>query len=72
MKKYTKKWWIKWAEATAIRTIKTIAETAIGTIGASKLVTEVNWKVVIYASLLAGIITVLSCLTGLPELEGER
>lgn len=71
MKKYSKKWWIKWIEAAGIRTIKTVAETAIGTIGASKLISEVDWKVVIYASLLSGLITILTCLTGLPELEGE-
>lgn len=71
MKKYSKKWWIKWVEAAGIRTIKTIAETAIGTIGASKLINEVDWKVVLYASLLSGVLTILSCLTGLPELDGE-
>jgi ABC-type lipoprotein release transport system permease subunit len=71
MKKYSKKWWIKWVEAAGIRTIKTIAETAIGTIGASKLINEVDWKVVLYASLLSGVLTILSCLNGLPELDGE-
>ena len=71
MKKYSKKWWKKWIAAAGIRTIKTIAETALGTIGACKLINEVDWKVVIYASLLSGIITILSCLTGLPELDGE-
>ena len=72
MEKYSKQWWKKWLKATGIRTIKTMAETELGTIGASKLVIEVNWLVVLYASLLAGFITILSCLSGLPELKAEE
>lgn len=61
-----KKFW----QATAIRAIKTICQTAIATIGTGKLVSEIDWKVVISASIVAGILSVLtSIVTGLPEVE---
>lgn len=56
--------------ATVIRAIKTICQTAIATIGTASLMSEVNWKVVISASVLAGILSVLtSIVTGLPEVS---
>lgn len=59
-------------KAIAIRTIYTVCETALGTIGGCKLISEVNWKLVLSASLLAGICCVLkSIAVGLPELEGK-
>ena len=61
-----KKFW----QATAIRAIKTICQTAIATIGTGKLVSEIDWKVVISASVVAGILSVLtSIVTGLPEVD---
>lgn len=57
-------------KATAIRAIKTICQTAIATIGTATLLSEVNWMVVLSASLLAGILSVLtSIVTGLPEVN---
>lgn len=57
-------------KATVIRAIKTICQTAIATIGTASLISEVNWLVVGSASLLAGILSVLtSIVTGLPEVE---
>ena len=61
----TKKWW----KAAGIRAVKTIAQTAIATIGASVLLSEVNWLAVASASALAGILSLLTCVAGLPELE---
>lgn len=58
------------AEAAAIRAIRTICQTAIATIGSAAIFTDVNWKVVLSASLLAGLVSVLTSIaTGLPEVE---
>lgn len=58
------------AEAAAIRAIRTICQTAIATIGSAAIFTDVNWQVVLSASLLAGLVSVLTSIaTGLPEVE---
>lgn len=57
-------------KATAVRAIKTICQTALATIGTASIMSEVNWPVVISASVLAGILSVLtSIVTGLPEVD---
>lgn len=62
-----------WIEAALIRAIRTVCQTAIATIGTSSLITDVNWKVVISASALAGLLSVLtSAATGLPEVEDKE
>ena len=63
-----KKWW----KAAGIRALKTIAQTAIATIGTSAVMSEVNWIAVGSASLLAGILSMLTSLAGLPEVEEEE
>ncbi len=60
-----------WAKAAAIRAIKTIAQTAIGVIGSTALFTEVNWAVVGSAALLAGILSILTSIAGLPEVDKD-
>jgi hypothetical protein len=63
----------KWIKAAGIRAIYTIAETALGIIGGSKLFSEVNWKIVVSASLLSGIVSILkSVVVGLPEIEKRK
>ena len=59
----------KWFKAAGIRAIKTIAQTAIATIGTSAVMSEVNWIMVLSASILAGILSLLTSIAGLPELK---
>lgn len=66
-----KEYWINWAKAAGIRAIKTVAQTAVATIGTSALLTEVNWTMIVSASLLAGVVSILTSVAGLPELKTE-
>ena len=61
----------RWFAAAGIRAIKTVAQTAVATIGTSALITNVDWKVVVSASLLAGVLSILTSVAGLPELKEE-
>ena len=61
--------WGKWFKAAGIRAIKTVAQTAVATIGTSAAINDVDWVFVASASALAGILSLLTSLAGLPELE---
>lgn len=61
----------KWFEAALIRCLKTIAQTAVATIGTSAVIGDVNWVMVGSASLLAGILSLLTSVAGLPEAKEE-
>ena len=61
---------IKWAKAAGMRAVKTVAETAVATIGTSAVISQVDWKLVVSASLLSGLISLLVSVKGLPELKG--
>lgn len=60
---------LKWVKAAGIRAVKTVAQTAAATIGTSAVISEVDWRVVISASVLAGILSLLTSTAGLPEIE---
>lgn len=63
---------LKWLKAAGVRTVKTMAETALAIIGTNTIgITEVNWVGVLSACALSGVITILTCIKGLPELKEE-
>lgn len=59
----------KWLKAAGIRAVKTMAQTAVGLIGTSVVISDVSWQVVASASLLAGVVSILTSVAGLPEVE---
>ena len=61
--------WKNWIKAAGIRAIKTVAQTALGTIGGAVLLGDVNWGVVVSASVLAGVLSLITSVAGLPEVK---
>lgn len=61
--------WQKWLKAAGVRALKTVAQTAAATIGTAAALGEVNWAMVASASVLAGVLSLLTSVAGLPELE---
>lgn len=62
----------KWLKAAGIRAIKTVAQTAAATIGTSAILSEVNWTIVASASVMAGVLSVLTSVAGLPEVAKNK
>lgn len=69
MKKYSKEWWKEWLKRAGIRALKTICQTAIASIGTATIFEEVNWLMILSASGLAGVLSLLTSIAGLPEIE---
>ena len=61
--------WKSWLKAAVVRAIKTVAQTAVATIGTSALMAQVDWRMVISASILAGVLSLLTSVAGLPEVS---
>lgn len=61
----------KWAKAAGVRAVKTVAQTAVATIGTAAVMGAVDWKMVVSASALAGVISVLTSVAGIPEVPEE-
>ena len=62
---------LNWIEAAGVRAVKTVAQTAVATIGTAAVMDEVNWMMVGSAALLAGVLSLLTSVAGLPELSDE-
>jgi len=58
-----------WAKAAGVRAIKTVCQTAVATIGTASVMGEVNWTMILSASVLAGVVSLLTSIAGLPEVE---
>lgn len=69
MRQYNLKQWLK---AASVRAVKTMAQTAVGLIGTSLVVSDVSWPMVLSASVLASVTSILTSVAGLPELEHQE
>ena len=62
----------QWIKCAGVRAIKTVAQTAVGSIGASAVFSEVNWKIVLSSAVLAGVVSLLTSVAGLPEVKEDE
>ena len=62
----------KWLKAAGVRAVKTMAQTAVALIGTTLVISEVDWMTVASASVLAGLLSILTSIAGLPEVEGDE
>ena len=67
-----KEYWLNWIKAAGVRAIKTVAQTAMATIGTAVAIGEVNWMLVGSTAALAGVLSLLTSVAGLPELNNAN
>ena len=60
----------KWAKAAGIRALKTMAQTAVAVIGTGAVISAVDWKMVVSSAIVAGVVSLLTAVAGIPEVEG--
>ena len=63
--------WNKWAKAAGVRAIKTMAQTAVAVIGTGAVISTVDWKMAVSSAVVAGVVSILTSVAGLPELKTE-
>lgn len=68
----TKEYWIEWAKKAGIRAVKTVAQSMIASIGSTAVFSQVDWRIALSTALLAGTISVLTSIAGLPEVSTEK
>lgn len=61
----------KWVKAAAVRAVKTMAQTAVAVIGTGAVISAVDWKMVVSSAVVAGIVSILTSVAGIPEVEDE-
>ena len=66
-----KEYWKNWAKAAGVRAVKTVAQTFVATIGTTAVLQDVNWVMVLSASVLSGVISLATSVAGLPEVSTE-
>ena len=67
-----KEYWIEWAKRAGVRAVNTVAQTAVATIGTAAVMGDVNWVMVASASALAGLLSLLTSVAGLPEVTANE
>lgn len=66
-----KEYWINWAKKAGVRAVKTVAQTFVATVGTAAVLQDVNWIMVLSASVLAGILSLATSVAGIPEVSTE-
>ena len=67
-----KEYWMEWVKRAGVRAVKTVAQTAVATIGTAAVMGDVNWVMVASASALAGLLSLLTSIAGLPEVTANE
>lgn len=67
-----KNYWLKWAKAAGVRAVKTVAQTFVATVGTATAMGAVDWKMVLSASVLAGVLSIATSVAGIPEVKEEE